>query len=100
LGDNSKGVQAFSHEKHYILSSELKHLYVAVTRAKQHLWICDEEPEYSMPIQKYWVHHKLIKVGRDMDEVILSTLAKKSNSREWNKQGIEFFEQRQYEQVK
>src|SRR2546429_7564173 len=38
-------VQAFSHEKHYILSSELKHLYVAVTRARQHIWICDENPE-------------------------------------------------------
>ncbi|CAB4422205.1 unnamed protein product [Rhizophagus irregularis] len=95
--DNSEGVPTFSPEKHYILSSELKHLYVAVTRAKQHLWICDENTECSMPIRKYW--GGLVKEGQSMNEIILSTLAKKSDSREWNKQGIEFFENRQYEQA-
>lgn len=51
-----------------------------------------------MPIRKYW--DGLVKEGQSMNEIILSTLAKKSDSREWNKQGIEFFENRQYEQVK
>ncbi|GES72918.1 hypothetical protein RCL_jg15567.t2 [Rhizophagus clarus] len=99
LKENSEGIQTFTHEKHFILSSELKQLYVAVTRAKQRLWICDENTEFSMPIRKYWKHHGLIKECQSMDEIILSTLAKKSDSREWNKQGIEFFEQRQYEQA-
>ncbi|RIA86765.1 hypothetical protein C1645_318131 [Glomus cerebriforme] len=97
LSENPEGVPDFSHEKHYILSSELKHLYVAVTRARQHIWICDENTEYSMPIRKYWEHLELIKVSH---EISFSKLAKKSDSHEWNKQGREFFEQRRYEQVK
>lgn len=50
----SERVPVFSHEKHYILSSELKHLYVAVTRARRNIWICDENTEYSLPIRVYW----------------------------------------------
>ncbi|CAI2170806.1 19767_t:CDS:2, partial [Funneliformis geosporum] len=83
LNDKSEGIQTFSHEKHYILSSELKHLYVAVTRARQHIWICDESAEYSTPIRMYWEHHGLIKVTKDVDEInTFSTLAKKSTSHE------------------
>ena len=109
-----RGCSGFSHEKHYILSSELKQLYVAITRARQRLWIYDEDTEYSMPIRNYW--KDLIKVetiekeaafstsaiDREVEIIysILSTLAKKSDSREWNQQGIDFFEQRRYEQVK
>ena len=95
------GRQPFSHEKHYILSSELKHLYVAVTRARQHIWICDDDPEHSMPIREYWEQHGLIKVTESVDEInTFSILAKKSGSREWDQQGKNFFEQQQYEQVK
>ncbi|RIA97743.1 P-loop containing nucleoside triphosphate hydrolase protein [Glomus cerebriforme] len=97
LNENSEGVPAFSHEKHYILSSELKHLYVAITRARQHIWICEENTEYIMPIRMYWEHLGLIEVSH---ETTLSSLAKKSDSHEWNRQGRKFFEQRQYEQVK
>ena len=96
MKDNSKGVQTFSHERHYILSSELKHLYVAVTRAKQRLLICDEKNDYIEPIRKYWKSH--IK-NEKVDENYLSTLAEESDSREWDEQGKDFFEQRQYEQV-
>ncbi|UZO21754.1 uncharacterized protein OCT59_014139 [Rhizophagus irregularis] len=98
LKEISEGVQTFSHEKHYILSSELKHLYVAVTRAKQLLFICDEDTEYSMPIQKYWNHFGLIEI-QNVDKRTLFTYAKESDSCEWDEQGKDFFEQRQYEQA-
>ncbi|CAB5211870.1 unnamed protein product [Rhizophagus irregularis] len=69
-----------------------------VTRARQHIWICDENPEYSIPLKMYWERLGLIKVTQSVDEII-STLAKKSNSDEWDQQGKNFFEQRQYEQA-
>ncbi|RIA86623.1 hypothetical protein C1645_325835 [Glomus cerebriforme] len=100
LDDHSKGVQTFSHEKHYILSSELKHLYVAVTRARQHIWIFDKNTEWSKPIRTYWDHHGLVKVIRNMNEIsTFPTLAKKSSSHEWNRRGRKFFEHQQYEQA-
>lgn len=50
----SERVPAFSHEKHYILLSELRYLYVAVIRAQWNIWICDKNTECSMPFQIYW----------------------------------------------
>ncbi|CAG8480420.1 12096_t:CDS:10 [Ambispora gerdemannii] len=96
LENQSKGVPTFSHEKHYILSSELKHLYVAVTRARQHICIFDEKSEYIEPICKYWEHHRLVKV----DEIgTFSALAKKSDPAEWDRKGENFFELQHYEQA-
>ncbi|PKY21480.1 hypothetical protein RhiirB3_409485 [Rhizophagus irregularis] len=106
LDNHSKGIQTFSHEKHYILSSELKHLYVAVTRARQHLWIFDEDSELSEPIRIFWGKDGwdksgLIKVIQSLEELnSLPTLAKKSSSHDWNRKGKLFFERRQYELAK
>ena len=99
--DHSKG-QTFSHEKHYILSSELKHLYVAVTRARQRIWIYDENTEFSEPMRSYWKRYDLT-VVKNTNEINLSTLAKlakKSNPDEWNEKGRCFFDKKNYEQVK
>ncbi|CAI2185204.1 1440_t:CDS:2 [Funneliformis geosporum] len=52
--DSPAGSKTFSHEKHYILSSELKHLYVAITRVRERLLIFDEDAELSEPIRTYW----------------------------------------------
>ncbi|CAJ0765167.1 16334_t:CDS:1, partial [Entrophospora sp. SA101] len=116
----------FYHEKHYILSSELKHLYVAVTRARQQIWIYDENTEWREPICKYWKHHGLINVIVNENEndtlstldeegsgspyqchskqakIALSNLAekKKSSTDEWDQQGKIFFERQQYDLVK
>ena len=101
MDDDSKGNQSFSHEKHYILSSELKHLYVAVTRARQHLWIFDEDTELSDPIRQYWEHNDLVKVIQNLEEInTLPTLIKKGSLHEWNRKGKMFFERRQYELVR
>ncbi|GBC01012.1 hypothetical protein RclHR1_04030007 [Rhizophagus clarus] len=100
LDEYPKGVQTFSHEKHYILSSELKHLYVAVTRAREHLWIFDENAELSEPIQVYWKSKKLVKVIESVKEIDFSSnFTKKSSPSEWNREGIKYFEQRKYEQA-
>ncbi|CAI2171715.1 382_t:CDS:2 [Funneliformis geosporum] len=45
LDDYSGGIREFIPDKHYILCSEFKHLYVAITRARERLWIFDEDSE-------------------------------------------------------
>ncbi|CAG8450090.1 7512_t:CDS:10 [Dentiscutata heterogama] len=95
----SGGVQTLSYEKHYILSSELKHLYVAVTRAREHIWIFDEDSRLSEPIWKYWDHHGLVKGKCDGDGTPFPNLAKESDVKEWNRKGRQYFGQRQYEQA-
>ncbi|CAG8633342.1 4892_t:CDS:2, partial [Ambispora leptoticha] len=100
LGNQSGEVQTFSHEKHYILSSELKHLYVAVTRARQHIWIFDENDEYIEPICRYWERNGLVKVIWSEDEASsFPTLARTSSPAEWNREGDKFFELRKYKQA-
>ncbi|CAG8521874.1 1680_t:CDS:10 [Paraglomus brasilianum] len=100
LDNYADRTQSFSHEKHYILSSELKNLYVAITRARQHVWIFEEDPGPIHPIQRYWEHHELVKVTYDLNEIsTLTTLVKKSNSYDWDRQGKNFFEQQKYDQA-
>ncbi|CAG8547507.1 18433_t:CDS:10 [Acaulospora morrowiae] len=98
LSDLENSTETLYDEKPYILSSELKHLYVALTRARERLWIFDENSEWSRPILTYWMHHGLVRVVSSIKEInTLPTLAKKSSSQEWNRQGKKFFERRQYE---
>jgi len=101
LEGNSKRIRSFSHEKHYILSHELKNLYVAITRARQHIWILDEDAERVRPVQRYWENRNLVKVIQSLDEIgTMSALAKKSTKDEWNEQGKAFFEKQKYDLVK
>jgi hypothetical protein len=44
----------FDPTKHHLLCSELKHLYVVLTRARQRLWIFDESPELRCPMLDFW----------------------------------------------
>ncbi|CAG8633451.1 10410_t:CDS:2, partial [Funneliformis mosseae] len=96
LDDYSKGIRKFFPEKHYILSSEFKHLYVAITRARERLWIFEEDAKLSESICTYWIHKKLVKVTNEID---ISTLTKTSSPSEWNYEGKKFFEQRKYVQA-
>ncbi|CAG8444525.1 10393_t:CDS:10 [Scutellospora calospora] len=94
LENNEKGTPAFSHEKYCILSSELKQLYVSVTRARQRIIIFDENVEYSDPICAYWEQKKLIRISKNADEIV--NFAKESSVEEWKQQGEEFFEKEKY----
>ncbi|XP_037494080.1 TPR and ankyrin repeat-containing protein 1-like [Jatropha curcas] len=44
----------FNMAKHNVLCSELKQLYVAITRTRQRLWICENLEELSKPMFDYW----------------------------------------------
>ncbi|KAL6228189.1 hypothetical protein ACLB2K_002143 [Fragaria x ananassa] len=45
-----KKFPSFNEAKHNILCSKLKQLYVAVTRTRQRLWVCETVHEHSKPI--------------------------------------------------
>ncbi|KAK9185221.1 hypothetical protein WN943_025576 [Citrus x changshan-huyou] len=45
---------SFNEAKHNLLCSELKQLYVAITRTRQRLWIWENMEEFSKPMFDYW----------------------------------------------
>lgn len=101
MDNYSGGIQVFDHDKHFILSSELKKLYVAVTRARQRLWIYDDNEEFRKPIQLYW--KDLVRVVQSLEDIRSSSYADRAEScelHEWDQRGKNFMEQRNYAQVR
>ncbi|KAI3844636.1 hypothetical protein MKX03_026738 [Papaver bracteatum] len=64
---------SFSKTKHKILCSELKQLYVAVTRTRQRLWICENKGEFSKPIFDCWKKLCLVQV-REVDKSLAQAM--------------------------
>lgn len=78
----------FDVNKHNLLCSELKHLYVAVTRARQRLWIYEENDDFCKPIIDYWMCKKLIET-KHLDEAFISQMASASTPYDWRQRGFE-----------
>lgn len=76
----------FSMSKHNILCSELKQLYVAVTRTRQRLWICDNT-ELAQPMFDYWKKKYLVQV-RQLDDSLAQAMQVASSPEEWRSRGI------------
>ncbi|KAK2462120.1 hypothetical protein APHAL10511_006583 [Amanita phalloides] len=87
----------FDTVKHVGLCSELKSLYVAITRAKKNMWIADCS-EKANPIKEYWSHRDLISI-RTAGEA-LPRLAETSTSEQWAHVGKMLFERKQYSQAR
>ncbi|XP_012837480.1 PREDICTED: uncharacterized protein LOC105958026 [Erythranthe guttata] len=67
-----KSFPSFSESRHNILCSELKQLYVAITRTRQRLWICENDEELSKPILNYWRRLCLVQVRKIDDSLALA----------------------------
>lgn len=78
----------FDAQKHNLLMSELKQLYVVVTRARQRLWIYDECPEHHKPMLDFWNQSRLIHVKR-LDDDLIRTIHGKSTPEDWKRRGIQ-----------
>lgn len=66
--------QSFVDSKHNVLCSELKQLYVALTRAKKRLWICEEDvEEFSKPMFSYWEKKNLVQFKK-LDSSLVETM--------------------------
>lgn len=51
---------AFDQNKHKVLNTELKQLYTAITRARVHVWIFDENEDNRAPMFEYFKARKLV----------------------------------------
>ncbi|KAK2980146.1 hypothetical protein RJ640_021766, partial [Escallonia rubra] len=86
LKPSPKHFTSFSWEKHYVLCSEMKNLYVAITRTKQRLWIW-ENAGFSQPIFDYWKNSYLVE-ERQVDDAFIEEMQVASSQEEWKSRGI------------
>ncbi|KAL7607518.1 hypothetical protein Lser_V15G18328 [Lactuca serriola] len=80
---------SFDMEKHVVLCSELKQLYVAITRTRQRLWI-SETTGFSQPIFDYWKKLSLVEV-KHLDDSFAEEMKIPSSKDEWKARGVKLF---------
>ena len=76
----------FKEAKHSVLCSELKQLYVAITRTRQRLWICENKEELSKPMFDYWKTRGLVQI-RKLDDSVAQAMRVASSPQEWRERG-------------
>lgn len=77
----------FYEERHSLLCSELKQLYVAITRTRQRLWICESVEEFSKPMFDYWRGLCLVEL-REIDDSLAQAMQTSSTPEEWKSRGV------------
>ncbi|KAL4317814.1 hypothetical protein GQ457_18G023470 [Hibiscus cannabinus] len=87
---------SFKQSKHNIMCSELKQLYVAITRTRQRLWFCENVKEFSEPVLNYWKKKCLVQV-RKLDDSLAAAMQVASSSEEWKSRGYKLLHQGNYE---
>ncbi|KAK2965395.1 hypothetical protein RJ640_001472, partial [Escallonia rubra] len=98
LLDSPTTFTCFSPERHNVLCSKLKQLYVAITRTKQRLWICENEV-FPQPMLDYWKKLCLVE-ERHLDDTFAKEIQVVSNKEEWKSRGIKLFHENHYEMAK
>ncbi|RZC49987.1 hypothetical protein C5167_018418 [Papaver somniferum] len=91
-----KSFPSFCSPEHKILCSELKQLYVALTRARQRLWIYENTDNFSMPMFDYWKKLGVVQV-QHLDESLAQTMRVGSSKEEWCSRGIKLFNEGNFE---
>lgn len=82
-----KSFPSFNEARHNILCSELKQLYVAITRTRQRLWICEDTEEFSKPIFDYWRRKGIVQVKK-LDNSLAQAMQAASSPEEWKARGL------------
>ncbi|KAK2997131.1 hypothetical protein RJ639_024959, partial [Escallonia herrerae] len=95
LKSSPKHFTSFSWEKHSVLCSEMKNLYVAITRTKQRLWIW-ENAGFSQPIFDYWKNSYLVEERR-VGDAFIQEMQVVSSKEEWKSRGIKLYYENNYE---
>ncbi|XP_048231885.1 uncharacterized protein LOC8275336 isoform X1 [Ricinus communis] len=86
----------FNPARHNVLCSELKQLYVAITRTRQRLWICENAAEFAKPIFDYWRKKAVVQV-RKLDNSLALAMQVASSPEEWKSQGYKLLREANYE---
>ncbi|PNT61766.1 uncharacterized protein LOC100839489 [Brachypodium distachyon] len=85
----------FDRSKHYLLCSELKQLYVAITRTRQRLWICENTDDHCRPMFDYWKKLCLVEV-RLLDSSLVQAMQTGSSTDDWRLRGTKLFNEGQF----
>ncbi|CAM8959009.1 unnamed protein product [Rhodiola kirilowii] len=87
---------SFNEAKHSLMCSELKQLYVAITRTRQRLWICENIKDFSKPMFDYWKKQCFVQV-RVLDESLAQAMQVASTPEEWKSRGFKLLTENNYE---
>ncbi|PWA76382.1 uvrD-like Helicase, ATP-binding domain, P-loop containing nucleoside triphosphate hydrolase [Artemisia annua] len=90
---------SFNEARHSILCSELKELYVAITRTRQRLWICESKEERSKPMFDYWKMRGLVQI-RKLDDSVAQAMRASSSPQEWRERGKKLFSENNFVMAK
>ncbi|KAF8972584.1 hypothetical protein BDZ97DRAFT_1752471 [Flammula alnicola] len=93
VSDSSKRAPEFDVARHAAICSELKCLYVAITRARNNLRIADESMK-GEPMRALWESRDQIRSCKPGDH--LADFAAPSTKEEWAKRGRELFANEKY----
>ncbi|PBK60033.1 hypothetical protein ARMSODRAFT_966416 [Armillaria solidipes] len=87
----------FDHIRHASICNELKSLYVAITRARENIWIADGS-ETGEPMRIFWTDKGLINNHTQGSDA--PRLASSSTPEEWAAEGRELFNAKHFFQAK
>ncbi|GAX84803.1 hypothetical protein CEUSTIGMA_g12224.t1 [Chlamydomonas eustigma] len=85
----------FDPNLHNLLCSELKQLYVLITRAKDCVLIWESDWKVSEPMRDFWSFQQLVDI-KPMSSEVLAIMHRVSSPKEWAKRANEFFNDKQY----
>ncbi|XP_061990633.1 uncharacterized protein LOC133709044 [Rosa rugosa] len=91
-----KPFPTFDRAKHNFLCSELKQLYVAISRTRKRLWIYEDMEGLCNPMFDYWIKKSLVQV-RQLDDSFVENMKVSSSSEEWKSRGMKLYHERNYE---
>ncbi|GJY39000.1 UvrD-like helicase, ATP-binding domain, P-loop containing nucleoside triphosphate hydrolase [Tanacetum coccineum] len=86
----------FTEARHNVLCSELKQLYVAITRTRQRLWICENNEELCKPMFDYWKMRGFVQIKK-LDVTVAQSMRVASTPQEWRERGKKFFYENNFE---
>ncbi|KAE9610580.1 putative RNA helicase [Lupinus albus] len=81
---------------HNILCSELKQLYVAITRTRQRLWIYENGEEFPRPMLDYWKKKGVIQF-KGLNDSLAQSMKVASDEEEWKSTGMKLYNQHNYD---
>lgn len=83
----SETYPSFTNARHDILCYELKQLYVAITRTRQRLWICEDTDGIISPMADYWQKLNLIQ-SEKLDDLFARSMIVASSLEDWRSRGM------------
>ncbi|QRW07577.1 P-loop nucleoside triphosphate hydrolase [Ceratobasidium sp. AG-Ba] len=95
-GANNGPIPRFDEIRHAVICTELKNLYVGLTRARNHCWIWDVS-EKAEPMKTFWIKQNLIALCGPHDP--MPQLSVSSSEDDWAKSGRLLFNKRLYPQA-